>query len=66
MIVLSVIRAVLMLLVVFVVWPLMLGAGLGLKRNIDRYIIGFCATQALFFLIYIPFIIISSKILFGT
>ncbi len=59
MIVLSVIRAVLMLLLVFVVWPLMLGAGLGLKRNIDRYIIGFCATQALFFLIYIPAILMS-------
>lgn len=59
MVVLSVIRAVLMLLLVFVVWPLLLGAGLGLKRNIDRYIIGFCATQALFFLIYIPAILMS-------
>lgn len=59
MVVLSVIRAVLMLLLVFVVWPLMLGAGLGFKRNIDRYIIGFCATQALFFLIYIPAILMS-------
>ncbi len=59
MVVLSVIRAVLMLLLVFVVWPLILGAGIGLKRNIDRYIIGFCATQALFFLIYIPAILMS-------
>lgn len=59
MIVISVIRAILMLLIIFVAWPLLLGAGLGLKRNLDRFIIGFCATQALFFLIYIPAIIFS-------
>ena len=59
MVVISTIRAVLVLLIVFGVWPLMLGAGLGLKRNIDRFIIGFCAEQALFFLVYIPAILLS-------
>lgn len=59
MIVLSVIRAVLTLLIIFVVWPLLLGTGLGLKRNLDRFIIGFCAEQALFFLVYIPAILMS-------
>jgi len=59
MVVISVIRAVSVLLIVFGVWPLMLGAGLGLKRNIDRFIIGFCAEQALFFLVYIPAILMS-------
>ena len=59
MVVLSVIRAVLVLLIIFGVWPLLLGAALGLKRNIDRYIIGFCAEQALFFLVYIPAILLS-------
>ena len=59
MVVLSVIRAVFALLIIFVVWPLLLGAALGLKRNIDRYIIGFCSVQALFFLVYIPAILMS-------
>ncbi len=59
MIVLSVIRAVLTLLIIFVVWPFLLGTGLGLKRNLDRFIIGFCAEQALFFLVYIPAILMS-------
>lgn len=53
-IVLMFIKSIPALLLVFVLWPLGLGAGLGIKRNIDRYIIGFCAVQALFFLCYIP------------
>ncbi len=57
MLVLLIIRAVFALLIIFIAWPLLLGTGLGLNRNLDRYIIGFCATQALFFLIYIPAII---------
>ncbi len=57
MFVLSVIRAVLVLLIIFLVWPLLLGCALGLKRNLDRFIIGFCATQALFFLVYTPAIL---------
>ncbi|MCR5592168.1 MAG: hypothetical protein K6F79_00285 [Saccharofermentans sp.] len=45
------------LLLVFLIWPLGLGAGLGIKKNIDRYIIGFAAVQAVFFLCYIPAIL---------
>lgn len=53
------IKSVPALLLVFFVWPLGLGAGLGLKKNIDRYIIGFAAVQATFFLCYIPAILNS-------
>ena len=46
-------------MLVFVIWPLGLGAGLGLKKNIDRYIIGFATVQAIFFICYIPAILNS-------
>ncbi len=53
------IKALPALILVFFIWPLTLGAGLGLKKNIDRYIIGFCAVQALFYIVYIPAIVFS-------
>ena len=53
------IKALPALILIFFIWPLALGAGLGLKKNIDRYIIGFAAVQALFFLLYIPAIVFS-------
>ena len=55
----EILKAVPALILVFGIWPLLLGTGLGLKRNIDRYIIGFTAVQALFFLIYIPAILMG-------
>lgn len=56
-IVLMFIKSIPALLLVFVIWPLGLGIGFGLKKNIDRYIIGFCTVQAIFFLCYIPAIL---------
>lgn len=58
-IVLMLIKSVPALLLVFIIWPLGLGAGLGLKKNIDRYIIGFATVQAIFFICYIPAILNS-------
>lgn len=49
-----VLKALPALILIFFVWPITLGAGLGIKRNIDRYLIGFATVQALFFLVYIP------------
>lgn len=46
------IKALPALILIFFIWSLTLGAGLGLKRNIDRYIIGFAAVHAHFFLAY--------------
>lgn len=54
-----IIKAIPSIVLVFIIWPLLLGAALGLKKNLDRYIIGFCSVQALFFLIYIPAILMS-------
>ena len=45
------------LLLAFLCWPFTLGVALGVKRHTDRYIIGFAAMQALFFIIYIPAIL---------
>ena len=56
---LEILKAIPALVLVFVIWPILLGVSLGLKKNIDRYIIGFCAVQALFFIIYIPAILMS-------
>ncbi len=56
---LMLIRAVPALVLVFLIWPVLLGAGLGLKKNIDRYIVGFAASQALFFVVYIPAVLFS-------
>ncbi len=56
-IILMFIKSIPALLLVFLIWPLGLGAGLGIKKNIDRYIIGFAAVQAVFFLCYIPAIL---------
>lgn len=58
-IVLMFIKSIPALLLVFLIWPLGLGAALGIKKNIDRYIIGFAAVQAVFFLCYIPAILNS-------
>ena len=58
-IVLMFIKSVPALMLVFIFWPLGLGAGLGLKKNIDRYLIGFAAVQAIFFICYIPAILNS-------
>ena len=56
-IVLMLLKSIPALMLVFVLWPLGIGAALGLKKNIDRYIIGFSAVQAVFFLCYIPAIL---------
>ncbi len=56
-IVLMLLESIPALMLVFVLWPLGLGAALGLKKNIDRYIIGFAVVQAVFFLCYIPAIL---------
>ena len=56
-IVLMLLKSIPALMLVFVLWPLGLGAALGLKKSIDRYIIGFAAVQAVFFLCYIPAIL---------
>ena len=56
---LEILKAIPALALIFVIWPLLLGAALGLKKNIDRYIIGFCAVQALFFIVYIPAVLLS-------
>ena len=47
------------LILIFIIWPMTLGAALGVKKNLDRYLIGFAAVQALFFLVYIPAIMFS-------
>ncbi|MBR3533998.1 MAG: hypothetical protein IKN80_08990 [Clostridiales bacterium] len=47
------------LILMFIIWPMTLGAALGVKKNLDRYLIGFAAVQALFFLVYIPAILFS-------
>ncbi len=47
-------RALPAIILVFLIWPLTLGATLGIKKNLDRYIIGFATVQALFFIVYIP------------
>ena len=51
--ILPLIKSIPALLLIFLIWPMTLGAGLGLKKNIDRYLIGFAAVQALFFIVYI-------------
>lgn len=56
---LMILKAIPALILVFIVWPFTLGAGLGLKKNLDRYIIGFTTVQALYFIIYIPAIVFS-------
>lgn len=55
----GILKAIPALALVFVIWPLLLGSALGFKKNLDRYIIGFCSVQALFFLIYIPAILLG-------
>ncbi len=47
------------LILIFLIWPLTLGATLGIKNNLDRYLIGFAAVQALFFIVYVPAICFS-------
>jgi len=47
------------LALVFLIWPMLLGMALGMKKNLDRYLIGFAAVQALFYLVYIPAITLS-------
>ena len=47
------------LILMFFIWPMTLGAALGVKKNLDRYLIGLAAVQALFFLVYIPAILFS-------
>ena len=66
-IVVKILCAVPALVLVFGLWPVLLGCTLGFKRWIDRYIVGFCAVQALFFVVYIPAIIFgwSSRLLTG-
>lgn len=49
-----IIKALPALILVFFIWPLTLGVALGIKKNLDRFLIGFAAVQALFFLVYIP------------
>ncbi len=56
---LEILKAIPGLILVFGIWPMLLGAALGLKKNMDRYIIGFTAVQALFFLVYIPAILMG-------
>ncbi len=56
---LMIIRALPALILVFLIWPLTLGAGIGLKKNLDRYLVGFAAVQALFFIVYIPAIALA-------
>ncbi len=60
-----IIKALPALILIFFIWPITLGAALGIKENIDRYLIGFAAVQALFFLVYIPAICFfwSSRVL---
>lgn len=56
-IVVKILCAVPALALVFGLWPVLLGCTLGFKKWIDRYIVGFCAVQALFFIVYIPAIL---------
>ena len=54
-----IVKALSALILIFIIWPIALGVCLGFKKNIDRYIIGFCAVQALFFVMYIPAILFA-------
>ena len=56
---LMIIRGLPGLALVFLIWPMLLGTALGMKKNLDRYLIGFSAVQALFFIVYIPAITLS-------
>lgn len=47
------------LVLIFICWPMLLGTALGLKNNIDRFIVGFTAVQAVFYLVYIPAMVFS-------
>ena len=57
--ILPLIKSIPALLLVFFIWPLALGAGLGLKKNLDRYLVGFAAVQAVFYLVYFPAVAFS-------
>lgn len=57
--ILPLIKSIPALLLIFLIWPMTLGAGLGLKKNIDRYIVGFCSVQAVFYLVYFPAVVFS-------
>ncbi len=57
--VIKIISAIPALILVFFIWPIALGITLGIKRNVDRYLLGFASVQAAFFLLYIPAIVFA-------